>query len=382
MDDLLCFLHSIENIFARTIFNFHLTNTQLLNDIYGYMQRRITSTNSFSSVVADMPEKNLIKKIVYCDIQLTKHLLNHEAYPNYEQQPVSKRTGKYFDVSSEQDDHSLITASIFERDRSSLVSYIKTTNKKQKINYGEIKKTITNSSGNSLGYFSGRKGDDYLSTEIKANAEKPWIKSILKHMKIEINYDSIITKGKSSILQTIEIIFTHRTCVKIFKDSTIHIILSKDKNECGCVGMIDKLFSTYKILFMLFNAASDNPMFMNWVKVANDIVTATNFNDKIKIITENKDMYGIGNFRIGMFNLTYKPKITHTVFPSMLSSNNKIKFFKGKKLNLVALRSLEDCMENVSHAQLVLSEMKSKAERLSSINVDTELVEILKDLLI
>ncbi|AWU47158.1 VITF-3 [Sea otter poxvirus] len=380
MEELFYFLHSIENTFVRTLFNFHLTNSEKIGDVYGSLQQKISETDIFSDIVSD-EHLMLLKKIVYCDINITKHLINHAAYDNYKSKPVNKRIDKFFDVNTKHDNRSNRTADIFCRENSSLVSYIKTTSKKHKIDYGEIKKTINNAAGCTPGYFSGRKGDEYLSTLVKADKKNPWIKSISKHLKIDISNDAIITRGKSSILQTIEFVFVNRTCVKIFKDSTLHFILSKDKTETGCIGIINKLFGTYSTLFTLFGKITSNDDFLHWASISQNITTATTFKEKMMLIHEN-NIYGIHNFKVGMFNLSYIQPIAYTVFPSMLTDSNKIKIFKGKKLNLVAIRSLEECKQSIEQAQQLLEIMKQKAQLLDSINVNTALIETLKKILI
>lgn len=151
-------------------------------------------------------------------------------------------------------------------------------------------------------------------------------------MRVDIINHSIVTRGKSSILQTIEIIFTNRTCVKIFKDSTMHIILSKDKDEKGCIHMIDKLFYVYYNLFLLFEDIIQNEYFKEVANVVNHVLTATALDEKLFLIKKmaEHDVYGVSNFKIGMFNLTFIKSLDHTVFPSLLDEDSKIKFLRGK----------------------------------------------------
>nr|WGO62739.1 VITF-3 45 kDA large subunit [Wadden Sea poxvirus] len=389
MDDIFTFLHEIENKYTRTIFNFHLINYNNNNndndigDIYACMKNKISSEDIFNNVVITPEIRSEIKKLVYCDIHLTKHIINHNCYPIYSSfgYNVQFKCSQFFDINAKPDILSTRTVEIFERDKSSLVSYIKTTNKKHKIDYGEIKKTVHGFTS-SFNYFSGKRSDDYLMTTIKSNTLQPWIKTISKRMRVDIINDSIITKGKSSILQTIEIVFNNRTCIKIFKDSTMHIILSKDKSENGCLGMIDKLFSVYNILFSLLNDITNNNSFINKIKMSKSIILAKNFDSKISIIKSMKNEYGIHNFRIGMFNLTLIKPINHTVFPSLLCNNSKIKFFKGKKLNIVALRSLEDCKKYIKLSEIIMNNMLERSNILDNINIESESIEKLKELLI
>ncbi len=288
----------------------------------------------------------------------------------------------YFDINSNNSNISSRTVEIFESEKSSLVSYIKTTNKKRKVNYGEIKKTVHG--GTNANYFSGKKSDEYLSTTVRSNINQPWIKTISKRMRVDIINHSIVTRGKSSILQTIEIIFTNRTCVKIFKDSTMHIILSKDKDEKGCINMIDKLFYVYYNLFLLFEDIIQNDYFKEVANVVNHVLMATALDEKLFLIKKmaEHDVYGVSNFKIGMFNLTFIKLLDHTVFPSLLDEDSKIKFFKGKKLNIVALRSLEDCTNYVTKSENMIEMMKERSTILNSIDIETESVDRLKELLL
>ncbi len=384
MYDLLLFLKEIENDYSRTIFNFHLINCLRVGDIYGRMKQSIISTNVFADIVTNEEIRPSIKKLVYCDINLTKHLINQEAYPEYDTSSdlYQSKFSQYFDINAENDEVSRRTVMIFERDKSSLVSYIKTTNKKRKIDYGEIKKTVHNSVGSSTNYFSGKKSDDYLITTIKPVLSQPWIKTISKRMKVDITQNSIVTRGKSSILQTIEIVFSNRTCIKIFKDSTMHIILSKDKSEKGCDRMIDKLFGVYVIMFSLLECISDEEQFKTCVEYSRKILLLRNFKDKVELIRSVSREYGVVNFRIGMFNLTFNHEIDHTVFPSLLKEGSKLKFFKGKKLNIVALRSLQDCRYQVDVAETMIRTMRQRSDVLDKLNIESVCVEKLKELLV
>ncbi|ATI21061.1 VITF-3 45kda subunit [Western grey kangaroopox virus] len=383
MEELLTYLHSIDHAYTRTIFNFHIRHSHEIPVIYEVIKHRIVDSNVFSDVIPSTYVLSEIKKFIYCDINITKHVLNHASYPEYPQQnhKVSK-VSQYFDVCiADTSRDTLRTRDIFINDKSSLVSYIKTTNKKFKIDYGEIKKTITYNSGSS-GYYSGRRSDEYLSTTVRTDKSKPWIKSISKRLKVDILGQAIVTRGKSSILQTIEIIYANRTCIKIFKDSTVHVILSKDKSEARCVDLIDKLFSTYRILFLVIHALTINDLFRSYVDIVDSILAAESFGEKIELIRAHNHMYGIYNFRIGMFNITYTRPIGITVFPSLLDYRSKIKFFKGRKLNIVALSSLAECRRYVEEAAAILEAMQVRSERLRTLDVVTAAVEELKDLIL
>ncbi|AOA33073.1 hypothetical protein GTPV_gp110 [Goatpox virus Pellor] len=383
MDELFTFLHKIENEYSRTIFNFHLISYKDKYKIYDIMKEKISVENIFNNIALTDEIKNHIKKLVYCDIHLTKHIINNIVYPKYDNlnQNNNLKFSQFFDINKDDDCISLRTAEIFDNDKSSLISYIKTTNKKKKVDYGEIKKTVNGNTKNYSNYFSGKKSDDYLVTTINTKESQPWIKTISKRMRIDIKKNAIITKGKSSILQTIEIVFVNRTCIKIFKDSTMHIILSKEKDEIGCVGIINKIFQVYKILFCLLYDISKNENFKNAFDNSVSILNLTKFDDKIAKIKTVKNEYGFENFKIGMFNLTYNKPILHTVFPSLLDYENKIKFFKGKKLNIVALRSLDECIQYVSLANKILKKMADRSDILNNLNIESESIEILKKIL-
>lgn len=81
MDNLFTFLHEIEDRYARTIFNFHLISCDEIGDIYGLMKERISSEDMFDNIVYNKDIHPAIKKLVYCDIQLTKHIINQNTYP-------------------------------------------------------------------------------------------------------------------------------------------------------------------------------------------------------------------------------------------------------------------------------------------------------------
>ncbi|AMB18445.1 M113R [Myxoma virus] len=384
MDLLFEQLRSIEDKYSRTIFNFHLVSNKDVSDVYPKMRELISNETLFDRIVTTDSIKNSIKKIIYCDIHLTKHVINSDAYPTQDTTNASSNYSKiaqFFDVKTNDDEISMRTAYIFERDKSSLVSYIKTTNKKRKIDYGEIKKTI-HSTRSFLSYFSGKKSDDYLSTTIKSTECQPWIKTISKRMRIDIVNNAIITKGKSSILQTIEIVFANRTCVKIFKDSTMHIILSKDKNEKDCVGIINKLFDVYKVLFCLLYNIVQNDAFLEIYTHSETIIALETFEEKINKIKDVRRCYGVYNFKVGMFNLTFNKPIEYTVFPSLLvHGGSKIKFFKGKKLNIVALRSLEECVRYIELTESIMKKMEERSAILNGLNIETVDVDALKTLL-
>ncbi|ASK51321.1 Intermediate transcription factor (VITF-3L) [Eptesipox virus] len=383
MNELFNFLHEIENNYIRTLFNFHLIKfDEVKCDIYLCMKECISNKNIFDKIVTSSNVKKEIKKLVYCDINLTKHIINKNAYPNYLSfNHTQLKCSQFFDINVEENDTSLRTLEIFEHDKSSIFSYIKTTNKKRKIDYGEIKKTVHSSSKHLCNYFSGKKSDDFLSTVIRANVSQPWIKTISKRMRVDICNDSIITRGKSSILQTMEIVFTNRTCVKIFKDSTMHFILSKDKTENGCIDLINKLFLIYNIMFTFMFDITQNEVFKTVANISKNILDLDLFEDKLNFISKNNNIYGIKNFKIGMFNLTYKHNIDHSVFPSLLDEDSKIKFFKGKKLNMVALKSLNDCKKNVEKAEHIMKIMKDRSAILNKIKIESESVEVLKELI-
>ncbi|AST09334.1 intermediate transcription factor [Murmansk poxvirus] len=381
MDNLFTFLHEIEDRYARTIFNFHLTCCKEIGDIYGLIKDRISSENLFDKVVINKDIKPMIKKLVYCDIQLTKHIINPDTYPDINDSSQIKCCN-FFDINTDNSNISNKTVEIFEREKSSLISYIKTTNKKRKVNYGEIKKTVHGGGNNN--YFSGKRSDDYLSTTVRSNVNQPWIKTISKRMRIDIINHSIVTRGKSSILQTIEIVCSNRTCIKIFKDSTMHIILSKDKTENGCLNMINKLFDVYLTLFLLLEDIVGNGFFKRTSELIRNVLLVNTLDEKISLIKKMYDdnIYGVHNFKIGMFNLTFIKPIEHTVFPSLLEENSKIKFFKGKKLNIVALRSLEDCVNYVTKSETIMEIMKERSAILNSIDIETASVDYLKELLL
>ncbi|APG58333.1 intermediate transcription factor 3 large subunit [BeAn 58058 virus] len=382
MDDLFVFLNNIEENYIRTIFNFHIINTVKTLDIYNSIKNIIERESVFDNVILSHDIKHHIKKIVFCDINLTKHIVNTTAYPIYNNNVRNCKYLQFFDIHSNDDEMSARTTEIFKRDRSSLVSYVRTTNKKKKVDYGEIKKTVNSTYKNKSIYFSGKKSDDYLYTTVEHTETRPWIKTISKHMRIDILHDSIITKGKSSILQTIEIVFVNRTCIKIFKDSTMHVILSKDKNEKNCIETINKLFSVYRIIFCILYDITKYDDFKKIFDVSDIIIKSTEFIDKINFIKEYNDVYGIYNFKIGMFNLTYRKPIDFTIFPSMLDNSGKIKFFKGKKLNIVALKSLDECKKNVILSDSIMKKMQDRSDILNSLNIETASIEKLKELLI
>ncbi|AAR07471.1 115R [Yaba monkey tumor virus] len=381
MDELFYFLTTIEDDYSRTIFNFHLVKSGDVCNIYDTMKNKISSETMFEDIVKCDDVRRNIKKLVYCDIHITKHIINQSLYPVYNVGNVFNKYSHFFDINSSQSDVSLRTVEIFERDKSSLISYVKTTNKKKKVDYGEIKKTVYGSGKNFLNYFSGKKSDEYMSTTVRYDNTNPWIKSVSKRMRVDIVNNAIITKGKSSILQTIEIVFLNRTCVKIFKDSTMHIILSKERRELGCVGLIDKLFSVYKILFLLLYTVTKQKEFSIIYNTSNEIMTSNSFEDKIKIIKSKKDDYGIKNFKIGMFNLTFTKPIPYTVFPSLLDNGSKIKFFKGKKLNIVAIKSVNDCKKYVRISNHMLKTMLDRSNILHNLNIESASVDQLKSLL-
>ncbi|AAR83608.1 CNPV262 intermediate transcription factor VITF-3 [Canarypox virus] len=381
MYELFSYLKSIEDKYIRTIFNFHIKKCDELANIYSIIKTKIESETNFNDVV-DTKFNNYIKKLIYCDINITKHIINQSSYSikprTYKK---SNKLSQHFEISLVSDTpSSLLTKEIFTTDKSSLISYIKTTNKKYKIDYGELKKTINSHNGSV--YYSGKRSDEYMSTEVHKDKNKPWIKSISKKLTLYIENQSITTRGKSSILQTIEIIYTNRTCIKIFKDSTIHVILSKDKTETSCADTVNKLFSTYKILFDFIHSITGNNNFLEYKDVAEKIVTTEDFNEKINMIKEHYDMYGIQNFKIGMFNITYKLPINTVIFPSLMVYNSKIKFFKGKKLNIVALSSLKECKKYVQEAENILHMMREKSKELEKIDVVTVSVETLKNIIV
>ncbi|ALA62512.1 intermediate transcription factor VITF-3 [Turkeypox virus] len=381
MYDLFIYLHKIENRYIRTIFNFHIRKCDEITNIYNIIKAKIASETNFNNVI-DIRFNNHIKKLIYCDINITKHIINQSSYAIKTRS--SKKTDKiiqYFEINMISDTPtSRKTRDIFLNDKSSLVSYIKTTNKKCKIDYGEIKRTI-NSHYKSM-YYSGRRSDEYMCTTVYKDKNKPWIKSISKKLTLDIDEQSIITRGKSSILQTIEIIYTNRTCIKIFKDSTIHVILSKDKSETTCKDTINKLFTTYTILFDFIGYITGNENFNKYKDIVSNIVNAESFEEKIRMIKEYSYIYGIYNFKIGMFNITYKLPINVIVFTSLMDANSKIKFFKGKKLNIVALSSLKDCIRYVEEADNILDMMKKKSEELDKVDIVTASVDKLKSIVV
>ncbi|ASC55547.1 intermediate transcription factor VITF-3-like protein [Seal parapoxvirus] len=375
---LFAFLQSVEDCYRRTIFNFHISHSEEAGDVYGVLRDRILGATMFGEV-APAELGALLAKVVYCDINTTKHLVNHAAFATRSRQTRRAcSVAQFFDVHVGEDAVSRRTAEIFDQARSSLVSYVKTTAKRCKIDYGEIKRTIH---GGKQTYFSGRRSDDYLSTTVRTDPAKPWIKSISKQLRVDILHHSICTRGKSSILQTIEIVLTNRTCVKIFKDSTMHIILSKDNSERGCEDLVNKLFGTYATTFRVIAAITGNASFAAVADAAERVVALPNAAEKLNAVDAMRDAYGVRNFKIGMFNLTYTGAINHTVFPSLIPANSKIKFFKGKKLNIVAVRSTEEGRECVSQAQSLLAAMRTRSARLEEVDVATASVDFLKELL-
>ncbi|ADT91142.1 viral intermediate transcription factor VITF-3 [Cotia virus SPAn232] len=382
MDELFVFLNNIEENYIRTIFNFHIINTNKTFDIYNSIKTIIERESIFDNVILSHDIKDYIKKIVFCDINLTKHIINTTTYPIYNNNVRNCKYLQFFDIHTNNDEMSIRTTEIFKRDRSSLVSYVRTTNKKKKVDYGEIKKQLIVHIKIDLYISQEKKSDDYLFTTVEHTETRPWIKTISKHMRIDILHDSIITKGKSSILQTIEIVFVNRTCIKIFKDSTMHVILSKDKNEKDCTETINKLFNVYKIIFRILYDITNHEPFKKILDVSDIIIKSTNFIDKINNIKKNSDVYGIYNFKIGMFNLTYRKPIDFTLFPSILDNSGKIKFFKGKKLNIVALKSLDECKRNVVLSDSIMENMHHRSDILNSLNIETASIEKLKELLI
>lgn len=383
MEHLLQYLHSIEDLYSRTIFNFHVLQSHEVPAIYESIRARIAGAFQFSDVVSSAATRPTIKKLIYCDMSMTKHLLNHAAFAHaaVDAGRQRQRLQQHFDIVAQSDAASARTREIFMADRSSLVSYVKTTSRKNKIDYGEIKRTIH--SGNSSGYYySGRRSDKYQSTTVCVDKAKPWIKTISKRLRVDIIQDAIVTRGKSSILQTIEIIYANRTCVKIFKNSTVHVILSKDKSENSTADLVDKLFGTYRVLFALVREVTGNSLFDSYADIAAAIVAARGFDEKIELVRRHVHMYGIYNFKVGMFNITFTRPIQFTVFPSLLDHRSKIKFFKGKKLNIVALSSLGECRHYVDRARAVMDAMCSRSRALDALDIITAPVEELKDLLL
>ncbi|ARF02799.1 SWPV1-235 [Shearwaterpox virus] len=381
MHELFSYLQSIEDKYIRTIFNFHIKKSDEIANIYSVIKSKIENETKFNEVV-DTRFNDHIKKLIYCDISITKHIINHSSYSvKTRTYKKSNKLSQHFEISLVSNSpSSLRTKEIFSNDKSSLISYIKTTNKKYKIDYGELKKTINSHNGSV--YYSGKRSDEYMSTEVRKDKNKPWIKSISKKLTLYIDDQSITTRGKSSILQTIEIIYTNRTCIKIFKDSTIHVILSKDKTEISCLDTVNKLFSTYRILFDFIHSITNNDNFEKYKNIAECIVSKESFNEKIDMIKEHYDMYGIENFKIGMFNITYKLPINTVIFPSLMEHNSKIKFFKGKKLNIVALSSLKECKKYVREAENILHIMKDRSDQLEKIDIVTASVDVLKNIII
>ncbi|AKU76721.1 Intermediate transcription factor VITF-3 [Orf virus] len=372
------FLRSVEDCYRRTIFNFHIAHSAEAGDVYGVLRDRILAATRFEEV-APPGLADALAKVVYCDISTTKHLVNHAAFAARAR--PARRGGslaQFFDVHVGEDAESRRTAEIFDRERSSLVSYVKTTAKRCKIDYGEIKRTIH---GGRQTYFSGRRSDDFLSTTVRADPNKPWIKSISKQLRVDILHHAICTRGKSSILQTIEVVLTNRTCVKIFKDSTMHIILSKDDRERGLADLADKLFGTYATTFRVIAAITGNACFAAVADAAARVVALPDADAKLEAVRGLADCYGVRNFKIGMFNLTFTGAIEHTVFPSLIPAESKIKFFKGKKLNIVAVRSTEEGRECVEQAQALLAAMRERSARLAAVDVATASVDFLKELL-
>ncbi|AAC55256.1 MC128R [Molluscum contagiosum virus subtype 1] len=383
MEPLLRYLHSVEDRYVRTIFNFHIRHVPDVPAIYEPIKARIAGTQLFHEVVPDVHARAGIKKFIYCDIHMTKHILNHAAYAQGAADAGrAHKMAQHFDVVLAPGADSARTRDIFLRDKSSLLSYIKTTSKKSKIDYGEIKKTIHCAGGGAAGYYSGRRSDEYLSTTVCVDSARPWIKSVSKRLRVDIARHAIVTRGKSSILQTIEVIYVNRTCVKIFKDSTVHVILSKDKAERRCVDLVDRLFGTYRALFALLHALTQHAPFRAHAAAADAVLAAPGFDEKLALIRAHAHMYGVHNFRVGMFNLTYTPHIAFTVFPSLLDHKSKIKFFKGKKLNIVALSSLQECAYYVGCAEALLRTMQLRSERLDATDVLAASVEELKELLL
>lgn len=135
MDELFTFLHKIENEYSRTIFNFHLISYKDKYKIYDIMKEKISIENIFNNIALTDEIKNHIKKLVYCDIHLTKHIINNTVYPKYDNlnQNNNLKFSQFFDINKDDDYISLRTAEIFDNDKSSLISYIKTTNKKKKL---------------------------------------------------------------------------------------------------------------------------------------------------------------------------------------------------------------------------------------------------------
>ncbi|AYP74107.1 intermediate transcription factor VITF-3 [Fowlpox virus] len=381
MHELFSYLQSIEDKYIRTIFNFHIKKCDEISTIYSIIKSKIENETNFNDVV-DVRFNDHIKKLIYCDISITKHIINHSSYSTKSRiYKKSNKLNQHFEISLVSNSpSSLRTKEIFSNDKSSLVSYIKTTNKKCKIDYGELKKTINSHNGSV--YYSGKRSDEYMSTEVRKDKNKPWIKSISKKLTLYIENQSITTRGKSSILQTIEIIYTNRTCIKIFKDSTIHVILSKDKTETTCTDTVNKLFNTYKILFDFIYSITGNDNFAEYRDIAENIVSVECFDNKIDMIKKHNYMYGIQNFKIGMFNITYKLPINTVIFPSLMEHNSKIKFFKGKKLNIVALSSLKECKKYVRDAENILLMMKDKSDQLEKIDIITSSVDTLKNIII
>ncbi|QGN68123.1 intermediate transcription factor VITF-3 45 kDa large subunit [Equine molluscum contagiosum-like virus] len=383
MDELLQYLHAIEDRYVRTIFNFHVRQSHEIPALYEAIKARIVGTCAFEEVVDDAAARAAVKKFIYCDIHITKHILNPDAYPRAPADAGrALKMRAHFDVVAGDDAESARTRDIFLSDRSSLLSYIKTTSKKSKIDYGEIKRTIHCAGGGAAGYYSGRRSDEYLSTTVRVDQARPWIKSISKRLRVDIARHAIITRGKSSILQTIEVIYANRTCVKIFKDSTLHVILSKEKEERCCADLVDRLFQTYRVLFLLIRALTLNEVFRSYAEIAAAVVAAPDFAAKLALVRRHAHMYGVYNFRVGMFNLTYTPAIACTVFPSLLDPQSKIKFFKGKKLNIVALSSLDECRRYVERAEAMLRTMQRRSERLDALDIAAVTVEELKELLL
>lgn len=376
---LFSFLRSVEDSYRRTIFNFHISHSAEVGDVYGVLRDRILGATTFEEVAPAGLGASLAK-VVYCDISTTKHIVNHSAFaPRARAARRGAALSQFFDVHVGDDACSRRTAEIFDQERSSLVSYVKTTAKRCKIDYGEIKRTIH---GGRQSYFAGRRSDDYMCTTVRTDPSKPWIKSISKQLRVDILHHSISTRGKSSILQTIEIVLTNRTCVKIFKDSTMHIILSKDDSERCCADLVDKLFGTYAITFRVIAAITGAACLAEVAEASARVLALDGADAKIAAIEDMRQAYGVRNFKIGMFNLAYTGAIEHTVFPSLIPADSRIKFFKGKKLNIVAVRSTEEGRECVDQAQALLALMRERSARLEAVDVAAASVDFLKELLV
>ncbi|AVD69305.1 ORF186 [Saltwater crocodilepox virus] len=372
-------LDAVHPRYVRTIFNFYVRHTPEVAALYPALRDRIVASTRFAEVVDDPDVAAAVKKYIYCDIGLTKHILNTACDAPGGGKPRKERRFFRVVIDEASGRGAERTRDLFLSDASSLFSYVKTIEKKPKINYGEIKRSLTNSG---YRFYSGRKSDGFCSTTVSCQRDKPWIKSVRKELVVRVLDESILTRGKSSILQTIEVALKDKTCVKIFKNSTVHVILSKDDGEADVAGLVDKCFRTLRVLYGIAHAVTGDARFPRCAADAARVMAAGTLREKLAAVARHRDNYGVRNFSVGIFNLMRAAPLGCTIFPAAVRPGTKVKFFKGRKLNLVALTSPEDCARQVAEAERLLDEFARKSRVLESVAVEKLSVDEIKSILL